>query len=324
MEGVICMAVALKINQKHKQVTLKSALEEFIRFTNSKNRSEKTVSNYRKEFSKFMEWYGEDGDIHSIDSDTIISYIEYLKSQGSRKAVSINTALRHLKAIFNYWSLEKNYFPPFRIHMLETQEEPKEVYTNDQLSILTKKPSKYNFQELRTWAIINFFVGTGCRVGTLINILIKDIDWDGNFITYRHTKSKKLQYIPISPSLRKVLQDWLEERGGESNDFLFPSEDDKQLYPTTVTHNIKAYIQKRGLDRDGNSHLFRHTYAKNWILRGGDSIKLMHILGHSSLDMVEHYANLYGHDLHVGFEDYDLLTSIAKNNTKLTVNKKRK
>ncbi len=86
------------------------------------------------------------------------------------------------------------------------------------------------------------FVGTGCRVGTLINILIKDIDWDGNFITYRHTKSKKLQYIPISQILKKVLQDWLEERGEEPNDFLFPSEDDKQLYPTTVTHNIKTYI----------------------------------------------------------------------------------
>jgi len=76
MEVIICMALVLKINQKHNNVTMKSAFEEFIRFTNSKNRSEKTVQNYRNEFYKFMRWCGEDSDISSIDSDTIISYIE--------------------------------------------------------------------------------------------------------------------------------------------------------------------------------------------------------------------------------------------------------
>ena len=93
----------------------------------------------------------------------------------------------------------------------------------------------------------------------------------------------------------------------------------KQLLPHNTSHTLKREVWT------GWELTFVQTHiCKELILKGGDSIKLMHILGHSSLDMVEHYANLYGHDLHVGFEDYDLLTSIAKNNTKLTVNGKKK
>jgi len=71
---------------------------EFERFTRAKNRVEKTISNYKKEFNYFYNWYG-DEDIGYIDQDVIISYIEFLKKEGNRKPVSINTALRHLKAI---------------------------------------------------------------------------------------------------------------------------------------------------------------------------------------------------------------------------------
>jgi len=131
--------------------------------------------------------------------------------------------------------------------MLDAQEEPKEVYTNTELLELVKKPNikSCTFQEFRTWAIVNFYTGTGCRVGTLVRILIKDIDWDNHLIQYRHTKNKSIQYMPITLALERVLKDYLATRCGEPDSFLFPSENDKQLVETTVTHNIKTYLKKR-------------------------------------------------------------------------------
>jgi site-specific recombinase, phage integrase family len=44
-------------------------------------------------------------------------------------------------------------------------------------------------------------------------------------------------------------------------------------------------------------HLFRHTFARDWILAGGDEFTLQNLLGHTTSDMTKHYVNIYGKDL---------------------------
>jgi len=44
-------------------------------------------------------------------------------------------------------------------------------------------------------------------------------------------------------------------------------------------------------------HTFRHTFAKLFIINGGNTLALQNLLGHSTLEMVRHYVNLWGTDL---------------------------
>ena len=44
-------------------------------------------------------------------------------------------------------------------------------------------------------------------------------------------------------------------------------------------------------------HLFRHTFARDWILAGGDEFTLQNLLGHTTSNMTKHYVNIYGKDL---------------------------
>lgn len=46
-----------------------------------------------------------------------------------------------------------------------------------------------------------------------------------------------------------------------------------------------------------SAHTFRHTFAKNWLMNGGDIFSLQKILGHRTLDMVRNYVNITFKDI---------------------------
>lgn len=71
-----------------------------------------------------------------------------------------------------------------------------------------------------------------------------------------------------------------------------------------------------------SAHVYRNTFAKYWILQGGDLIRLQKILGHKDLKMVLEYVDMYGADLQVNFNSYNPLSSYAKGEHMSLKNKK--
>lgn len=304
----------IRLKTKSDSATMEERFAEFIRYCKAKNLSPVTIKDYEREFKGFHIFYN--GKIEDIAEDIILQYIEHLQSRGIA-TTTINTALRHLRAIFNYWA-EQKYCKPIKVKLLRVNEEIKETYTDEEICKLIKKPDikTCTFREYRTWAIINFLIGTGCRLSTLTSVKIGDIDWENEMIAFTHTKSKKAQFVPLSRQLAVVLKEYLQHREGEVSDLLFPSENDTKLLGTSVAHDIARYNKKRGVQKT-SAHLFRHTFAKNWILQGGDPLRLQKILGHSTLAMSQHYANLYKTDLKNNFEDFNLLSRLKADKIKL-------
>jgi len=56
--------------------------------------------------------------------------------------------------------------------------------------------------------------------------------------------------------------------------------------------------------------LFRHTFAKKWILNKGDPFRLKTILGHSTMDMVNEYVAIFGKDLQRDFDIFNPLDNM--------------
>ena len=44
-------------------------------------------------------------------------------------------------------------------------------------------------------------------------------------------------------------------------------------------------------------HRYRHTFAKQWILSGGNVVSLSQLLGHSSLEITQNYIHLLVSDV---------------------------
>ena len=98
-------------------------------------------------------------------------------------------------------------------------------------------------------------------------------------------------------------------RGGNPSDYLFCNEYGEQATERTYQQLVRRYNIKRNVNKT-SCHLFRHTFAKQWILAGGDIFRLQKILGHSDLTVTKEYVNMFGQDLQLDFERFNPLDNM--------------
>ena len=174
---------------------------------------------------------------------------------------------------------------------MKTDDKIKDTYKDKELEILLEKTdlSNCNFSTYRSWTMINFLLATGVKLRTIINMRIKDLDFNEGYIYLRKVKNRKQQIIPISKSLSKILQE-----------YLFSANHGEKISSSGVRSAIRRYNLRRGVNKT-SIHLFRHTFCKKAILSGMDIFRLQKIMGHSSIEVTQKYANMFKEDLKKDF-----------------------
>jgi integrase/recombinase XerD len=159
--------------------------------------------------------------------------------------------------------------------------------------------------------MINYLMATGNREATVCDLKIKDVNFDDDVIILRRTKNGREQIIPMSKAIRAILKEYLKYRKGTAEDFLFCNVNGERLTEAGMRIAIRKYNHKRGVMKT-SVHLFRHTFAKKWILNGGDVFRLQKILGHSSMEIVREYVNMFGDDLKRDFDSFNPLDNMGE------------
>lgn len=200
---------------------------------------------------------------------------------------SISSYLRVFRTFLN-WARKAGY-TELEMANYKDKETVKETYTDAELMLLLQKPARNcDFCEYRNWVIINFLVNCGCRAGTIRNIQNRDVDFERKQVIFRHTKTGKIQTIPLCSMLVSILSDYVAMRGGEPSDYLFCSVYGTMLSENALKLEIADYNHKRGVLKT-SIHMFRHTFARKYLMDcGGDAFTLQHLLGHSTLQMTKH------------------------------------
>lgn len=200
---------------------------------------------------------------------------------------------------------------PFPVKLMKEDDTVKEPYTDAEIARLLQKPKTNRWVEWRNWALVNYFVATGNRASTVVNLRVKDIDFEKMTIFLAKVKNRRQQFVPLSGSLKDVLLEYLQTWEAMPDDFLFASFSGKQLSVQTLRCVIKDYNAERGVSKS-SIHLFRHYFAKAFVLNGGGMVQLQALMGHSTMEMSRHYVNLYGQDLHLNYEMYNPLDTFSK------------
>jgi len=273
--------------------------------------SEKTIKMYVQRIQPFLSFIGGENTLtSSIAPDAIDDYSIFLRETGNRNEITVTSHLRDLR-VFLYHCMDEGHLPPFKIKLPKTTKEIKETHTDEELKKLLRKPSlkTCDFTEYKTWVFTNYLMATGNRISSILNIKISDLDFENALIQINKTKNRKAQIIPMSSTLSTILQEYLIYRKGELADYLFCNTSGGMANIRTYQESLAKYNNNRGVAKT-SAHLYRHTFAKKWILNGGDIFRLQKILGHSDLTMVREYVNMFGNELSLDFNRFNPLDNM--------------
>ena len=314
------MAIKRKIKKStgYDLIPISMAFSEFMAEKEANNLSPSTLRNYQQSYEFFMRFndFNEDSTTDEVKPTHFYHWINTMK-QEDVKPTSINHYLRDCRTFF-YWCMneDRKYIdPPFKIQMIEQPEEIPKLFADDDLATLLEKPRRNDsFVVWRTWAMVNWVLGTGNRASTICDVQLSDINYSKKEITLGHTKNKKAQIIPLSSSLETVLKEycrmWRQE--ADTNGWLFPNVGEEKLTTNALRHAFAKYCKDRGVNQT-NIHGLRHNFAKGWVQNNGNMFALQKILGHSSLDMTRRYVKLFSEDIKEDFDKFNPLDTIKRN-----------
>lgn len=297
-----------KIKMKN-SVTVADTFHDFLMAKKAGGLSEKTIATYGQHFSAIGKHLPTDTPIDKLKKTDLEAMIASMRDAGLA-ANSIKSYTRTLKSFFSWCNTEG--ITRLNLPLYKAEETVKETYTDEELKSLLRKPNtrKCDFPEYRNWVTVNLLLNNGCRAATIRNIKLRDVDLENQVIYLRHTKNKKAQVIPLCEALCGVLREYLKVRGGEMDDYLFPNENGTQLTENGLRCSIASYNRRRGVQKT-SIHLFRHTFAKKYLVDcGGNAFTLQRLLGHSTLDMTKHYCAIFDADITKNFENFSPLAQL--------------
>ncbi len=288
-------------------ITFEEGCNLYLDNCRQRNLREGTINHYRQSYTQFYKYFPSDMPITDLTEKQYKQYVIYLRGTLDND-ISINSYLRDLITTLHFL-MREGYLDSYPMKAIKVDKTHVETYSDEELKRLLKKPNLQtcSFIEYQSWVITNFLFCIGVRQRSLINIQIKDIDFDNNIISVNVTKNRKPLLLPIHQAMVNILREYLKYRQYKSEaEYLFCNVFGKQLVKSTCYHMLYAYNKSRGVERTG-IHRYRHTFAKQWILSGGNVVTLSKILGHSSLAITQNYINLLVSDVAKEVEEINLL-----------------
>lgn len=293
---------------------------KFLAFTTSKNRSKHTVKYYEDKlriWRNTLESLGITTDISRDDPlsvETIEAVTDHYIRGKSWKYSAVAAILRAVKAFANYLRktgvIDVHGFDEFVIG--KGSPAPLQTFKEAEVFRLLAQTDPQRFAGLRDYVIILTFLETGVRLRELCDLSLSDVDM-GDRVLSVYGKNQTLRYVPFQANYASVLRQYLKVRGRSDSNALFITQDDERLNGRTIQQRLKRYGKQASItDVRVSPHTFRHTFAKWYVKNGGDPFSLQTILGHTTMDMVRVYVNMYGTELDEAHRKFSPLKNILK------------
>ena len=306
MSGKIEAENKLRDKIEAKLKTLPPIFNEFYNFMEADQKSYATIKHYIEYTSDFMNAVCPDANNDFYKDITVPQIREYLISLRRRiengKEVKNSDSIQAtrwsaINTFFNFLMLD-DYIetnPMTKTRRPKNKKENAITYLEEEeinnIIYRIKRESKPQFVN-RDLAVVMLGLGTGIRVGALVQINVGDIDFRENTI-HVIEKGGKERYLKFGTNTRNILSAWLIDRamyfGDVDTEGLFISQHRKRFTVEGVRNLMDKYAN--GINgKHITPHKMRSSAATNMVKAGVDIQTVADILGHNSVTTTQRYA----------------------------------
>ncbi len=292
----------------------------FLSTRRLRNLSPNTIifySQHLNKFLEFMESHHPDASLEQIDSTILREYVSGLKENHS--AGGVNHHIKVLKILFKFMVEEGviNENPSKKVSRIKTDQTAIATFSNSQImAMLEVTKHQMDFPGIRNYALIALLYDTGCRISELLDLKTDSIQLDEKILTVIG-KGKKGRVVPFGDRSLVSLVKYLNKRNKlfGNGGLLFLTKFGDPL-TRRMTNKIIERIGEKAKVKNVrlSAHTFRHTFAKSWLMNGGDIFSLQKILGHRTLDMVRNYVNITFKDIQSQHSKFSPGDSLSRQN----------
>jgi integrase/recombinase XerD len=284
-EGRFCMSV--------------NALHPFEQFLRAQDLSASSLRGYLGDMAKFVQWYegwtGEPFDPTAMTTPAITRYRAHLQEQRLKPA-SINRYLVSIKK-FCAWCVENDLLqrdPARSIKLVpETKPAPRKLTDREEHALMVAV-EKYG--TARDRAILIILLHTGVRAMELCNLQRADVTILGRAgsLAVRGGKRNKFRTVPLNPTARKALAQYLETENPSL--WVFPSEKTGDRLSERALRFLVAKYAHLAKVPDVSPHDLRHRFGYR-MAEKTPLHRLAQLMGHDSLDTTLIYVSATEKDL---------------------------
>lgn len=224
--------------------------------------------------------------VHEVVTDDIRAYLRDYSRDGRAGKVTVDNIRRVISSFFS-WLEEEDYIyksPVRRIKKIRSSSVLKPVYSDEMLELLRDACF-----EIRDLAMIDLLSSTGIRVGELVQLNRRNIDFDARECIV-HGKGDKERKVYFDARAKMHLLAYLESRI-DDHPALFVCL--HRPFKRLKISGVEARLRKLGEDagvKHVHPHKFRRTLATKAIDKGMPIEQVQVLLGHSKIDTTLCYA----------------------------------
>ena len=291
-----------------------TSLERLAKHFEAQNRSEgkspRTVEWYERVLHYFHDYLKEEGystTLGDLTLQVVREFVVYLQTRekwhghpnahsgdGHLSPTSVNNYVRGLRVFFS-WLHREGYTDENILASLKPPKAPVtlvDVLNEDEIAAILNCLDANTSSGCRDTAMIIVFLDCGVRLSELANLKLPDAHIEEGYLKVMG-KGAKERIVPIGNMAQKVLQRYIFHFRPEPmrEDNVFLTLDGGPMSDNAIKLIAARLARKSGVRRL-HVHLFRHTFATNYLINGGDVFSLQQILGHTTLEMVRRYVTL--------------------------------
>jgi integrase/recombinase XerD len=309
---------------------LANLIEGFRLSCQTEGKSLKTIDWYicfLNKFGQFLKQNQMPNHVEEIDKTHIRAFIRYLQTEvriprngAALSPATVQGYVRTLKAFFS-WVEREGYIaanPMTRIPIPKAPTKVLDTFSTEQIARLVEVCHTSNGNNCRDLSVLLLMLDSGIRVSEAVNIDLVHINLGEGYIKISGAKGGKERIVPIGSLVQRTLWKYINNSRPqpltEKVTKLFLSDKRLPLTRNGIQQMVRRCGSRAGLTGVRCSpHTFRHTFAKNYLLNGGDIFSLQKILGHASLASVRLYVNLFAGDIKRQHQRFSPVDNLAVN-----------